>query len=139
MFHDEEDLFNSVCFCVFIWLLSPCYSCAWCCLWWEPPLYKSIVLPNAGSVKRSGSVIRPSSPKSPVASASAFESVEGSDEDDDLPENGKLENHYGHENGNVVTFLNMCWMVWLKICFLRMLFLLIWNWHPGCSFVFVSR
>ncbi|CAN6469809.1 unnamed protein product [Victoria cruziana] len=54
-----------------------------------------------GSVKRSGSVIRPSSPKSPVASASAFESVEGSDEDDDLPENGKLENHYGHENGNV--------------------------------------
>ncbi|XP_062003474.1 AMP deaminase [Rosa rugosa] len=47
-----------------------------------------------GSAKRTG--IRPVSPKSPVASASAFESVEGSDDEDNLTDNAKgpdLPNH----------------------------------------------
>ncbi|XP_020522307.1 AMP deaminase [Amborella trichopoda] len=53
-----------------------------------------------GSTKRSTSVIRLASPKSPVASASAFESVEGSDEDEDLPNGVRPENTYLHANGN---------------------------------------
>ncbi|KAM5560465.1 hypothetical protein ABKV19_021562 [Rosa sericea] len=47
-----------------------------------------------GSAKRTG--IRPVSPKSPVASASAFESVEGSDDEDNMTDNAKgpdLPNH----------------------------------------------
>ncbi|PRQ42902.1 putative hydrolase [Rosa chinensis] len=47
-----------------------------------------------GSAKRTS--IRPISPKSPVASASAFESVEGSDDEDNLTDNAKgpdLPNH----------------------------------------------
>ncbi|KAL6003363.1 hypothetical protein ACLOJK_023586 [Asimina triloba] len=55
---------------------------------------------RASSAKRSGHVIRPPSPKSPVASASAFESIEGSDEEDNLPDNSKLDTSYLHANGN---------------------------------------
>ncbi|XP_068668368.1 AMP deaminase-like [Aristolochia californica] len=55
---------------------------------------------RASSAKRTGHVIRPPSPKSPVASASAFESVEGSDEEDNLPDTSKLDNPFLHNNGN---------------------------------------
>ncbi|XP_022743410.1 AMP deaminase-like isoform X2 [Durio zibethinus] len=50
--------------------------------------------------KRSGSLIRPTSTKSPVASASAFESVEGSDDEDNVTENSKIDTTYLHTNGN---------------------------------------
>ncbi|KAL6336496.1 hypothetical protein AAG906_022437 [Vitis piasezkii] len=53
----------------------------------------------ANSTKRAGHIIRPTSPKSPVASASAFESVEGSDDEDNLPDNSKLDTTYLHANG----------------------------------------
>ncbi|KAG2619901.1 hypothetical protein PVAP13_3NG233000 [Panicum virgatum] len=46
-------------------------------------------------------VIRPNSPKSPAASASAFESVDGSDEDDATQHGGKLDNGYINTNGNL--------------------------------------
>lgn len=59
----------------------------------------------AGTPKRS--LLRPKSPKSPVPSASAFESVEGSD-DDDMTENVKLDTTYLHTNGNVVSILCTC-------------------------------
>ncbi|KAG9453508.1 hypothetical protein H6P81_006412 [Aristolochia fimbriata] len=55
---------------------------------------------RASSAKRTGHVIRPPSPKSPVASASAFESVEGSDEEDNLPDTSKLDNPFIENNGN---------------------------------------
>ncbi|PIA59479.1 hypothetical protein AQUCO_00400396v1 [Aquilegia coerulea] len=55
---------------------------------------------RASCAKRSGHMIRPPSPKSPVASASAFESLEGSDEEDNLTDNSKLDNGYLHDNGN---------------------------------------
>ncbi|KAM7270847.1 hypothetical protein ACFE04_030061 [Oxalis oulophora] len=46
--------------------------------------------------------IRPTSPRSPVASASAFESVEGSDDEDNLTDNNsKMDTSYLHVNGNV--------------------------------------
>ncbi|GLT66176.1 hypothetical protein SLA2020_385600 [Shorea laevis] len=54
---------------------------------------------HSSSAKRVGGLIRPTSPKSPVASASAFESVEGSDEEDNTTENSKLDNSYLHING----------------------------------------
>ncbi|XP_052155775.1 probable AMP deaminase [Oryza glaberrima] len=57
-------------------------------------------LVRSSSNRRVG-IIKPNSPKSPVASASAFESVEGSDEDDAKQPNGKLENGYLKMNGNV--------------------------------------
>ncbi|KAI3932314.1 hypothetical protein MKW98_025034 [Papaver atlanticum] len=46
--------------------------------------------------------VRPASPKSPVASASAFESVEGSD-DEDLADNSKLNSSYLLANGDAGT------------------------------------
>ncbi|KAL4354120.1 hypothetical protein GQ457_06G005890 [Hibiscus cannabinus] len=49
-------------------------------------------------VKRSASLIRPTSPKSP--SASAFESIEGSDDEDNITDNSKLDDTYLHTNGN---------------------------------------
>ncbi|CAK9172025.1 unnamed protein product, partial [Ilex paraguariensis] len=52
------------------------------------------------STKRPGHLIRPTSPKSPVASASAFESVEGSDDEDNMTDNAKLDSTYLHTNGN---------------------------------------
>ncbi|XP_010264598.1 PREDICTED: AMP deaminase-like [Nelumbo nucifera] len=55
---------------------------------------------RASSTKRTGHIMRPTCPKSPVASASAFESVEGSDEEDDLTDNAKLDTTYMHANGN---------------------------------------
>ncbi|XP_020266084.1 probable AMP deaminase [Asparagus officinalis] len=51
----------------------------------------------ANSTERAGHLIRPISPKSP--GASAFESVEGSD-DDELPNDVNLDNSYLHANGN---------------------------------------
>ncbi|KAK3212334.1 hypothetical protein Dsin_017040 [Dipteronia sinensis] len=54
---------------------------------------------HASSTKRVSSFIRPTSPKSP--SASAFESVEGSDDDDDnMTDSSKLDTAYLHTNGN---------------------------------------
>ncbi|KAH6798240.1 AMP deaminase [Perilla frutescens var. hirtella] len=47
-----------------------------------------------------GHLIRPTSPKSPVASASAFESVEGSDDEDNMTDTAKLDTTYLHTNGN---------------------------------------
>ncbi|KAM7526501.1 hypothetical protein LguiA_016403 [Lonicera macranthoides] len=55
---------------------------------------------NAHPTKRSaGHLVRPTSPKSPVASASAFESVEGSDDEDNMTDSGKLDTTYLHTNG----------------------------------------
>lgn len=54
---------------------------------------------HAGTPKRS--LLRPKSPKSPVPSA--FESVEGSDDEDDLNENAKLDSTYLHTNGDIVS------------------------------------
>ncbi|XP_022931847.1 AMP deaminase-like [Cucurbita moschata] len=46
--------------------------------------------------------IRPTSPKSPIASASTFESIEGSDDEDDtIADDTKLSSEYLHANGNV--------------------------------------
>ncbi|KAK8563922.1 hypothetical protein V6N12_036057 [Hibiscus sabdariffa] len=53
---------------------------------------------HATPVKRSASLIRPTSPKSP--SASAFESIEGSDDEDNITDNSKLDDTYLHTNGN---------------------------------------
>ncbi|XP_024962270.1 AMP deaminase-like isoform X2 [Cynara cardunculus var. scolymus] len=55
---------------------------------------------HAGLAKRAGHILRPTSPKSPVASASAFESVEGSDEDVDVTDNVNPDATYLHTNGN---------------------------------------
>lgn len=52
---------------------------------------------HVNSTKRAGH--RPTSPKSPVASASAFESIEGSDDEDNIVDDSKL-NTYIHTNGN---------------------------------------
>ncbi|KAK7251102.1 hypothetical protein RIF29_34014 [Crotalaria pallida] len=49
------------------------------------------------------SILRPISPKSPVASASAFESVEGSDDDEDVADNSQLDTTFLHTNGDVVS------------------------------------
>lgn len=59
---------------------------------------------HAGLAKRASLILRPTSPKSPVASASAFESVEGSDEDVDVNENenANLDAGYLNTNGNAV-------------------------------------
>ncbi|KAG5069111.1 hypothetical protein JHK85_001488 [Glycine max] len=54
---------------------------------------------QSGSFKRS--LLRPTSPKSPVASASAFESVEGSDDEDNMTDKVKLDTTYLHANGTV--------------------------------------
>jgi hypothetical protein len=50
-------------------------------------------------------LVRPSSPKSPVASASAsaYGSLEGSDEDDGMQDDPKLNPIYMHSNGNIVS------------------------------------
>uniref|UniRef100_A0A6N2KLA0 AMP deaminase n=2 Tax=Salix viminalis TaxID=40686 RepID=A0A6N2KLA0_SALVM len=55
---------------------------------------------SSGHIKRPGSFIRPTSPKSPGASASAFDSVEGSDDEDNMTDNSKLDATYLHINGN---------------------------------------
>lgn len=61
----------------------------------------------ASSASRSF-LMRPTSPKSPVASA--FESVEGSDDEDDFTDNSKLDTTYLHSNGNAVS---SCFLVYL--------------------------
>ncbi|MBA0788038.1 hypothetical protein Gotri_025549 [Gossypium trilobum] len=60
-----------------------------------PGLPRLHTLPEA---KRSGSLIRSTSPKSP--SASAFESIEGSDDEDNITDSSKLDITYLHTNGN---------------------------------------
>uniref|UniRef100_A0A452YWW8 AMP deaminase n=1 Tax=Aegilops tauschii subsp. strangulata TaxID=200361 RepID=A0A452YWW8_AEGTS len=55
---------------------------------------------RSGSSRRVG-LIRPNSPKSPFASASTLESVEGSDEDAAMKVNGKLDNGHASTNGNL--------------------------------------
>ncbi|KAL9684064.1 hypothetical protein QQ045_021496 [Rhodiola kirilowii] len=52
--------------------------------------------------KRTGSLLRPTSPKSPVASVSGLESLEGSDDEDNLTDGAKLDATYLHANGNVM-------------------------------------
>eukprot|EP01018_Ginkgo_biloba_P000785 Gb_23346 [translate_table: standard] len=60
-------------------------------------------LNHSGSTKRAVPLIRPSTPKSPVRSVSAFESVEGSDEEDDLLDNQEDQNFtYEDTNGDAV-------------------------------------
>ncbi|PIA32337.1 hypothetical protein AQUCO_04500143v1 [Aquilegia coerulea] len=54
---------------------------------------------SASSVKR-GHVVRPISPRSPVASASAFGSVEGSDDEDDFTVDNNIETGELYGNGN---------------------------------------
>ncbi|KZV15165.1 AMP deaminase [Dorcoceras hygrometricum] len=55
---------------------------------------------GASSTMRAGHHTRPISPKSPVASASAFDSLEGSDDDDNLTDAAKLDTTYVHTNGD---------------------------------------
>ncbi|KAG1371559.1 putative AMP deaminase-like [Cocos nucifera] len=55
---------------------------------------------HVSSNKRAGH-IRPALPRSPVASASAFESVEVSDEEDNLCSDSKLDNTYMHTDGHI--------------------------------------
>ncbi|KAK6943472.1 AMP deaminase [Dillenia turbinata] len=65
-----------------------------------------IILGKSGgignSAKRAGHSIRPTSPKSPVASASAFESVEGSDDEDNMMDSAKLDASYLRTNGDAI-------------------------------------
>ncbi|KAJ6913313.1 myoadenylate deaminase [Populus alba x Populus x berolinensis] len=65
-----------------------------------PRLHTLLEGKSAVHVKRPGSFIRPTSPKSPGASASAFDSVEGSDDEDNMTDNSKLDTKYLHINGN---------------------------------------
>ncbi|KAI5584571.1 hypothetical protein POPTR_006G102000v4 [Populus trichocarpa] len=65
-----------------------------------PRLHTLLEGKSAGHVKRPASFIRPTSPKSPGASASAFDSVEGSDDEDNMTGNSKLDTTYLHINGN---------------------------------------
>ncbi|KAG8067809.1 hypothetical protein GUJ93_ZPchr0005g14423 [Zizania palustris] len=57
-------------------------------------------LVRSNSNRRVG-IIKPNSPKSPVATSSAFESIEGSNEDDATKHSGNLENGYLNTNGNI--------------------------------------
>uniref|UniRef100_A0A1J3IK85 AMP deaminase n=1 Tax=Noccaea caerulescens TaxID=107243 RepID=A0A1J3IK85_NOCCA len=52
------------------------------------------------SIRKTGSFVRPISPKSPVASASAFESVEESDDDDNMTDSAGLDASYLQANGD---------------------------------------
>ncbi|XP_011019090.1 PREDICTED: AMP deaminase-like isoform X2 [Populus euphratica] len=65
-----------------------------------PRLHSLLEGKSGGHVKRPGSFIRPTSPKSPGASASAFDSVEGSDDEDNMTGNSELDTTYLHINGN---------------------------------------
>ncbi|VVB02593.1 unnamed protein product [Arabis nemorensis] len=53
------------------------------------------------SIRKTGSFVRPISPKSPVASASAFESVEESDDDDNMTDSANLDASYLQANGEM--------------------------------------
>lgn len=81
--------------------------------WWKFSISgKSAHVEN--STKRAGHLIRPTTPKSPVASASAFESVEGSD-DDDITDNANLETSYLDANGDVVSSLCTCVHLYIQL------------------------
>lgn len=58
---------------------------------------------NLSSTPRAGHLLRPTSPKSPGASASAFESIEGSDDEENMTDTAKLDSAYLHTNGNGVS------------------------------------
>lgn len=74
---------------------------------------------HATSAKRSSSLIRPTSPKSPVASASAFESIEGSDDEDNMTDNSKIDTTYLHTNGKAVSQLySLLLQSLLLLCFI---------------------
>ncbi|KAL7092674.1 hypothetical protein ACP275_12G178300 [Erythranthe tilingii] len=55
---------------------------------------------SVSSNSRAVHLIRPTSPKSPVGSASAFESIQGSDDEDNMTDNAMLDTTYIHSNGN---------------------------------------
>ncbi|XP_073149783.1 AMP deaminase-like [Henckelia pumila] len=57
---------------------------------------------KVNSTTRVAHLIRPTSPKSPAVSAAAFESVEGSDDEDNMNDNSKLDMSYIHTNGNAI-------------------------------------
>lgn len=59
------------------------------------------------SIRKTGSFVRPISPKSPVASASAFESVEESDDDDNMTDSANLDASYLQANGDMVSFFKL--------------------------------
>lgn len=63
-------------------------------------------------------LLRSTSPRSPVASGSAFESGEGSDDEDNMTDNSKADNTYLHTNGNAVSLLllsSVCsWLISLS-------------------------
>ncbi|KAF7825521.1 AMP deaminase [Senna tora] len=56
---------------------------------------------SAHAVTAKKNLLRSSSPRSPVASASAFESGEGSDDEDNVIDNVKADTTYLYTNGNV--------------------------------------
>lgn len=59
---------------------------------------------HTGLSTRGGHLIRPTSPKSP--SASAFESIEGSDDEDNMTDNSKVDSTYLYTNGDAVSCLS---------------------------------
>jgi len=90
----------------------------------------------ANTNKRAGNLIRPISPKSPGASASAFESLEGSDDDVTLPNDVKLDNSYLLTNGDIVSLCTCRYFLDAaqQIC----LFLnVIWAWYPTAAIFFM--
>lgn len=54
---------------------------------------------GTNSIRKTGSFVRPISPKSPVASASAFESMGESDDDDNMTDSAGLDASYLQANG----------------------------------------
>lgn len=58
---------------------------------------------HTGLSTRGGHFVRPTSPKSP--SASAFESIEGSDDEDNMTDNSKVDSTYLYINGDAVSSL----------------------------------
>lgn len=70
---------------------------------------------HTGLAKRASLILRPTSPKSPVASASAFESVEGSDDEVDVTDNANLDPTYLHTNGNAVKLYRKSFMLYEKL------------------------
>lgn len=61
---------------------------------------------SGSSIRKAGSFVRPISPKSPVASGSAFESMGESDDDDDnVTDTAELDASYLQTNGDLVSVL----------------------------------
>nr|CAB3459059.1 unnamed protein product [Digitaria exilis] len=70
-----------------------------------PPLHtgregRPVISP--GSSKRVGAIVRPTTPKSPVPTVSAFERIEDSDEEEDLVPDSKNDADYLATNGAIV-------------------------------------